>query len=158
MKALDDIDLSAPDGLAKLFARNRLLYGDLQMVVGIAAATANADLDRFRNNAAAAIATPFVQLHTGDPGAAGTANVSVGCTTRNAITWNAASGGSMTLLSLAAFTNAGTSETISHVTIFSAASAGTFHHSFALSVAQAWVSTNTLTLSTFTLSRTPIAA
>lgn len=153
-----DLDLYAPGGLAALFDRNRLLYGDLRMVVGIDAATANADLNRFRNVAAAAIATPFIQLHIGDPGAAGTANVSVGCTTRNAITWNAPAAGSMTLLSLAAFTNTGATETISHVTIFSASTAGTFHHSFALSVAQAWVNTNTLTLSTFTLSRTPIAA
>lgn len=158
VKHHSDIDLSAPGGLSRLFARNRLLYGDLQMVVGIAAATANADLERFRNTAAAAIATPFVQLHTGDPGASGTANVSVGSTTRNAITWNAAAAGSMTLATLAAWTNGGTSETISHVSIFSASTAGTFHHSFALSVAQAWVSTNTLTLNTFTLSRTPIAA
>ena len=128
------------------------------MTVGIAAATANADLDRFRNVAAAAIATPFIQLHTGDPGAAGTANVSAGSTTRNAITWNAASAGSMTLNTLSAWTNGGTSETITHASIWSASTSGTFHHSFALSAGQAWVSTNTMTLTTFTLSRTPIAA
>jgi hypothetical protein len=128
------------------------------VTVGIAAATANADLERFRGNAAAAIATPFVQLHTADPGAAGTNGVSAGSTTRNAITWNAASAGSMTLATLGTWTNGGTTETITHVSIWSAATVGTFHHSFALSASQAWVSTNVLSLPTFTLSRSPIAA
>lgn len=127
------------------------------MTVGIAASVANADLDRFRNVAAAAIANVFVQLHTADP-TTGSSAISVGSTTRNAITWNAASAGSMSLASLAAWTNGGTTETITHVSLWTASSAGTFLHSFALSVAQPWVSTNTLTLSTFTLSRTPIAA
>jgi hypothetical protein len=82
----------------------------------------------------------------------------VGSTTRNAVTWNAASGGSMTLNTLAAWTNGGTSETLTHVSIFGAASAGTFYWSFALSSSQAWVSTNTFTITTFTVSFTPIAA
>jgi hypothetical protein len=128
------------------------------MTVGIAATQANAYLNVYRNTAASAVATPFIQLHTGDPGAAGTTSVSVGSTTRNAITWNAASAGSMTLNTLSSWTNGGTSETISHVSLWTASSAGTFLQSFALSVAQAWVSTNTLTLSTFTVSFTPIAA
>jgi hypothetical protein len=129
------------------------------MTVGIAAAVANADLNRFRNTAGAALgATIYVQLHTADPGAAGTTGVSAGSTTRNAITWNAASAGSMTLATLSAWTNGGTSETISHVSLWDASTSGTFLHSFALSASQAWVSTNTLTLTTFTLSRTPIAA
>lgn len=34
----------------------------------------------------------YVQLHTGDPGVAGTANIS-SYTTRTAVTWNSASGG-----------------------------------------------------------------
>lgn len=128
------------------------------MVVGIAASAANNELERYRGTANAGLATPFIQLHTGDPGAAGTANVSVGSTTRNAITWNAASAGSMTLATLSAWTNGGTSETISHVSLWTASTAGTFVQSFALTASQAWVSTNTLTISTFTLTRSPIAA
>jgi hypothetical protein len=128
------------------------------MVVGLASGAANSILNVYRNTAYAAVATPFVQLHTADPGAAGTTAVSVGSTTRNAITWNAPSAGSMTLLSLSAWTNGGTSETISHVSFWTASSAGTFLQSAALTVAQAWVSTNTLTLTTVTLSYTPIAA
>lgn len=128
------------------------------MTVGIAATQANAFLNVYRNTAASAVATPFIQLHTADPGAAGTTGVSVGSTTRNAIVWNAAAAGSMTLSTLSAWTNGGTSETISHVSLWTASSAGTFLQSFVLSVAQPWVSTNTLTLTTFTVAFTPIAA
>lgn len=130
------------------------------MAIGLAVAHANNILNIFRGVAypSAPTSPMYVQLHTGDPGAAGTANVSAGSTTRNAITWNAASGGSMTLNTLAAWTNGGTSETISHCSLWSAASSGTFYQSFALTASQAWVSTNTLTLTTFTLSYTPIAA
>jgi hypothetical protein len=128
------------------------------MTTGLAAATANSILGVLRNAAYAAIATPFVELHIADPGAAGTTSVSAGSTTRNAVTWNAPSGGSMTVNTLTAWTNGGASESISHVAIFTASTAGTFVQSGALTVAQAWVSTNTLTLTTFTLSYTPIAA
>lgn len=128
------------------------------MTAGLASAQANAFLNVYRNTAASAVATPFIQLHTADPGAAGTTGVSVGSTTRNAIVWNAASGGSMTLSTLSAWTNGGTSETISHVSLWTASTAGTFLQSFALTASQAWASTNTLTITTFTLNFTPIAA
>lgn len=128
------------------------------MAVGLSTTTANNILSVFRGTAFAAVTTPFVQLHTGDPGAAGTANISAGSTTRNAITWNAPSGGSMSLNTLSAWTNGGASETITHCSLWTASSAGTFLQSFALTTPQAWVSTNTLTLTSFTLSYTPIAA
>lgn len=128
------------------------------MTVGIAATLANQILEIYRNIAPTLVATPFIQLHTGDPGAAGTSNVSVGSTTRNAAVWNAASGGSMTISSLSAWTNGGTTETITHISIWTASSAGTFKQSGALTVSQAWVSTNTLTLTTLTLAYSPIAA
>lgn len=128
------------------------------MTAGLAATLANQILEIYRNVAPTLVATPFIQLHVGDPGAAGTANVSAGSTTRNAATWNAASGGSMTINTLAAWTNGGTSETITHISIWTASTAGTFKQSAALTASQAWVSTNTLTLTTLTLSYTPIAA
>lgn len=128
------------------------------MTVGITATQAASLLNVYRNTASPAIATPFIQLHTADPGAAGTTSVSVGSTTRNAITWNAPAAGSMTLATLGAWTNGGTSETITHVSLWSASTVGTFYQSFALSSSQAWVSTNTLTITTFTVSFTPIAA
>ena len=129
------------------------------MTAGLSAVnTANAFLNIFRGTTFTGISTPFAQIHTGDPGSAGTSNVSVGSTTRNAITWNAASAGSMTLATLGAWTNGGTSETITHVSLWSASSAGTFYWSIALSASQAWISTNTLTITTFTLASSPIAA
>jgi hypothetical protein len=129
------------------------------MTAGLSAVnTANAILNIYRGTTFTGVSTPFIQLHTGDPGASGTSNVSVGSTTRNAIVWSAASAGSMALSSLSAWTNGGTSETITHVSLWSASSAGTFYASYALSASQAWVSTNTLTISTFTLSLSPLAA
>lgn len=129
------------------------------MAVGLSPVNmANAILNIYRGTTFTGIATPFIQLHTADPGVNGTTAVSAGSTTRNAITWNAASGGSMTLSTLGAWTNGGTSETITHVTLWSASSAGTFYQSFALTASQAWVSTNTLTITTFTINYTPLAA
>ena len=126
------------------------------MTVGITAAQANAYLNVYRNTAASAIATVFVQLHTGDPGAAGTSNVAA-LTTRNQITWNAASGGSMTLATLSNFTMTA-SETISHVSLWTASTAGTFLQSCALTASVPVINGSTLSFSSFTVSFTPIAA
>src|ERR1044072_8464192 len=61
-----------------------------------------------------AVAGPFVQLHPGDPGAAGTSNVSVGSTTRNSFVFSSSSSGSALSLGTppSAWTNGGTSETL----------------------------------------------
>jgi len=128
------------------------------MAVGLATATANSILNVYRNTAFAALATVFVKLHTnvGDPGAAGANNASA-VTTRNQATWNAASGGSMTISTLAAWTMT-TTETIAYVSLWDASSAGNFLQSCSLTTPQAVVNTNTLTLTTFTLSYTPLAA
>jgi hypothetical protein len=128
------------------------------VTLGISAARAQSFLETLRGTTYTGIATPFVQLHTADPGAAGTTSISAGSTTRNAISWNAYSAGSITLLSLGLWTNGGTTETISHVSIWTAATVGAFVQSFALTTPQPWVSTNQLNLSTFTVSASPIAA
>ena len=126
------------------------------MTAGLSAARANSILSVLRNTAYSAIATPFVKLHVGDPGAAGATNASA-VTTRNAITWNAPSGGSMTLATLGSWSMT-TSETITHVSIWDASTAGTFIESWALSSSVAVINGSTLTISTFTLSFSPIAA
>ncbi|MGH3987827.1 MAG: phage tail fiber protein [Pseudonocardiaceae bacterium] len=126
------------------------------MAVGLAAATANSILNVYRNTAYAAITNVFVKLHIGDPGAAGTANASA-VTTRNEVTWNAPSGGSMTLNTLAGYSMTA-SETISHVSFWTASSGGTFLQSAALSASQAVINGSTLNFTTVTLAYTPIAA
>lgn len=101
----------------------------------------------------------YIKLHTGDPGSAGTANAAAGSTTRVLATMNAASGGAQTLSSMASsWTNGGTSETLSHISGWTASTAGTFDWSAALSSSQAWASTNTFSLTSLSLSITPIAA
>jgi hypothetical protein len=56
------------------------------------------------------------------------------------------------------WTNGGTSETLSHISVWDASSAGNFIYSAALSATQAWASGNTFTLTSLTFSLTPIAA
>lgn len=126
------------------------------MTTGLAAAEANAQLNVYRGNNIVAAAGYYVQLHTGDPGAAGTSNVSA-VTTRNQATWNAPAGGSMTINTIAAFTMTAT-ETISHISIWDAAAGGNFKRSIALASSKDVNPTDSLTLPTLTLAHTPIAA
>lgn len=126
------------------------------MTVGAAAATANAWINVLRGTTYTGLAGLFVKLHTADPGAAG-ATAASAVTTRNALTLNAASGGSATLLTLAAYSMTST-ETISHVSLWDNVSAGNFIASGALSASKAVNNGDTLTFNTFTVSITPIAA
>lgn len=132
------------------------------MAVGVSTTNvANGWLNAIRSGGTTytVVAGAFVQLHTGDPGAAGTANVSVGSTTRLSVTQNAASGGSITISgTVGPWTNGGTSETISHISVWTASSAGTFLYSAALAASQAWASGNTFTLNSLTVSVSPLAA
>lgn len=125
------------------------------MTTGAATATANSWLNSLRGTAYSVTAL-YVKLHTGDPGSAGTANASA-LTTRNQLTLAAASGGSAALSSLPSYTMSA-SETITHVSIWDAASAGNFIASGALSASKSVSSGDTLTFTTFTISITPIAA
>jgi hypothetical protein len=125
------------------------------MTVGLAAATANGFLNTFRSTTFTGVAV-FMKLHTADPGAAG-ATAASGVTTRNAVTWNAASAGSMTLSSISGYSMTGT-ETISHVSFWDASSAGNFLQSAALTASQAVINGSTLNFTTITLSFAPIAA
>jgi hypothetical protein len=126
------------------------------MTTGVTAATANAWLNTWRNTAASAVATVFVKLHTGDPGSAGTANASA-VTTRNQVTWSAASGGSMALSSLSAYSMT-TTETITHISFWDASTSGNFLGSAAMSSSKNVASGDTLTFTTLTAAVAPIAA
>ena len=130
------------------------------MTAGLAAtALAASWLNVLRNASATAIAQPYFKLHTADPGASGATAAAVGSTTRVAASYAAPSAGSMAQTGTApVWTNGGTSETLTHVSVWDASTAGTFQYSFALSSSQAWASGNTFTLSTYSFALTPIAA
>jgi hypothetical protein len=124
------------------------------MAIGFAAAIVNGWLD-----GTFATATNWVTLHTADPGAAGATAAAVGDATRKQATMAAASAGSKAMTGTAGpWTNAATTETLTHISLWTASTAGTFNASAALSVSQPWVATNTFTLNTLTIAITPIAA
>lgn len=113
-----------------------------------------------RATASTAPAGNFAKLHTGDPGASATANVS-SVTTRPAMTFSASSGGSCALAAtFPTWTSwAGTSpETISHFSVWDASSAGTFLYSLALTASRTVQTGDTLTWSSGSVALTPLAA
>lgn len=126
------------------------------MTVGISAADAAIILNLFRGTNATGF-TPWVQLHTGDPGANGTANASV-VTTRQSATLNAPSAGSATLGSMSGGFSMTATETITHITLWDASTSGNFKRSIALTTPKSVVSGDTLNMTTLTLGYTPIAA
>lgn len=104
-------------------------------------------------------ATLFVQLHTADPGSAGTTSVS-STTARQALGFAAASAGSMAISGTPSWTSwAGTNgEVVTHISVWSASSAGTFYFSAALTASKTLNTGDTLNLNTLTFALTPIAA
>lgn len=133
------------------------------MTVGFSTAnTVNAWLNTLRGTSAATftgVTTLFVQLHTGDPGSAGTTAVS-STTTRQALNFAAASGGSQALTGTTQWTNwAGTNgEVVTHISIWGASTSGTFYYSVALTASKTVNTGDTLTLSSLTVSIAPLAA
>lgn len=130
------------------------------MATGLAAATANSWLDALcRSVTYTEPAAFYVKLHTGDPGAAG-ANNAAGETTRQAVTFSAASGGAITNSAAVTWTNVSTSETYSHVSFWDASSAGTFLGSDGLAVSRAVTAGDTfeIAIGDLDLSITAIAA
>ena len=133
------------------------------MTVGLSTTnTANAWLNTLRGTSAATftgVTTMFAQLHTGDPGASGTANVS-STTTRQAVNYGPASAGSQSITGTTQWTSwAGTNgEVVTHISLWGASSAGTFYYSVALTASKTVNTGDTLTLSTLTVSLSPLAA
>lgn len=126
------------------------------MTAGLASSLVSGWLNTLRSAGSpySAVTATYAQLHVGDPGAAGTSNVSVGSTTRNSFTFAASSSGSALALSSApsAWTNGGTSETLTHISVWTASTSGTFLFSVALTASRAWASSDTFTLSTLGVS------
>lgn len=124
------------------------------MTVGFAASVVNGWLDGTFSTTNA-----WVKLHTADPGASGATAAAAGDTTRKQATMASASAGSKAMTGTAGpWTNVSTTETLTHISLWSLVSAGTFQGSAALTGSQAWVNTNTFTLTSLTISISPIAA
>lgn len=128
------------------------------MTVGFSTTgVANRWLDWLFGTAETAPAGSYVQVHVGDPGSAGTANPSA-VTTRSAVTMAAASSGSKSITGTNPSWSMTATETITHISVWSASTAGTFLFSAALSSSKSVSSGDTLTLTTLTTSVSPLAA
>lgn len=130
------------------------------MATGLGATIANAILDALcRSVAWTEPAAFYVQLHIGDPGAAGTSNAA-GETDRQAVTFSAASAGAITNSADVTWLSVSTAETISHVSFWDASSAGNFLGSDALDASKTVAVGDDLTIAagSLDLSITPIAA
>ena len=101
----------------------------------------------------------YAQLHTADPGAAGTTAVS-STTTRQAMGFGAASAGSMALTTAPSWTSwAGTNgEVVTDVSSWSATTSGTFYFSTQLTTPRTVNTGDTLTVTTWTFALGPLAA
>ena len=129
------------------------------MTVGLSAAnTANKLLNTIgRTGTTFTAGVLYVSLHTADPGSAGTTAASA-VTTRVSPTFSAASAGSMAMTSMASTWSMTATETISHIAIWDASTAGNFMWSVALTTSKSVINGDTLSLSSLTLAFTPIAA
>jgi hypothetical protein len=96
------------------------------------------------------VTTAYLQLHTGDPGEDGTANAA-GETTRKAVSVGSASGGSMASSATVEWTNVSTTETVSHWSLWDAASAGNCLWSGALGASASLTAGDTFQITSLTL-------
>lgn len=99
------------------------------------------------------------KLHTGSPGSAGTTAAATGSATRQPAGYAAPSAGSIAQTGTApVWTNGGVTEILTDISVWDAASGGNFLFSFLLTAAQNWVSTNTFTMTSYSLALQPIAS
>src|SRR3954469_15348086 len=102
------------------------------MTVGLVASVVNGWLD-----GSVSTTNAWVKLHTADPGAAGTTAAAAGDTTRKQATMASATGGSKAMTGTAGpWTNVSTTETLSHIYLWTLVTAGVFQGSAALSASQ----------------------
>ena len=93
----------------------------------IAVGERNKMLDAFTGRAAyTANAAVYVKLHTGDPGAAGTSNPAAETTRRASSFGSAPSAGAISNTAAIEWTDVSTTETYTHVSLWTASSGGTF--------------------------------
>lgn len=93
----------------------------------------------------------YASLHTAEPNASGSSEVTGGAYTRESISWGAASGGTAISSANIVF-DVPTGTTITYLGYWSASSGGTFYGSRALDVSQTFSSAGTYTISAGNLS------
>jgi hypothetical protein len=115
------------------------------MATGVSSYLANAWLDAVGNATSFSVATVYVKLHVGDPGANGTSNAATE-TTRKAASFAAASSGSIASDDAITWTNIAGSQDATHFTAWDNVSAGNFLFSGTIT-ANAYTAGDTFTIS-----------
>ena len=115
------------------------------MATGIGSYLGNSWMDALGNATSFSVAVPYVKLHVGDPGAAGTANPATE-TTRKSVSFGAASAGGLTSDADVSWTNIAGSQDATHFTCWDNISAGNFLFSGAIT-AGAFTAGDTYTIS-----------
>jgi hypothetical protein len=101
------------------------------MATGLSAFLANSFLNALGNATAFSVATPYIKLHVGDPGANGTSNPAVE-TTRKSVSFGASSAGVLTSDADISWTNIAGSEDATFFTAWDNLTAGNFLFSGAI--------------------------
>jgi hypothetical protein len=130
------------------------------MAIGIAAAVLNGWLDALCRATNYTAPTAFwVKLHLADPGSAGAGSPALN-TTRQQATFGSASGGSATTTADINWTSVPNAETYSHVSFWTASTAGTFLGSDDLATPRLVAIGDNFTIPTgsLTVAITPVAA
>lgn len=95
------------------------------MTIGLSAYLANELLDAYCNASAFSVATPYIKLYIGDPGAVGTSNAAVE-TTRKLVSFGAAASGAIANDAQISWTSVAATEDYTHWGLWDASSGGNF--------------------------------
>lgn len=102
-------------------------------------------------NTSFAVAATYIKIHLGDPGEDGTGNAAAN-TSRQSVSFSAASSGSMASSATVTWTNVSNTETYSHWSLWDDASAGNCLWSGALASTAAVTAGDTFQITSLTLS------
>ncbi len=120
------------------------------MATGLSAYLCNSFLDALGNATSYSVATVYIKLPVGDPGAAGTSNAATE-TTRKSVSFGAASAGAITSDADISWTNIAGSQDATHFTAWDNISAGNFLFSGTI-IGNAYTAGDTYTISSGNLS------
>jgi len=120
------------------------------MATGLSAYLCNSWLDALGNNTSYAVTQVYVKLHVGDPGANGTSNAATE-TTRKAVSFAAASTGSIASDADITWTNIAGSQDATHFTCWDSLTTGNFLFSGTIT-ANAYTAGDTVTIASGNLS------